>query len=179
MKAIVYTSNTGTTKEYAGLLGNKTSLPVYSLDEAKSKVKPGSDIIYLGWLMASGVKGLKEASKRYTVCAICAVGMGKTGTQLDEVRKRNAISNHIPLFTLQGGFDMKKLHGIYKFMMSVMVKTVGKELTGKSDRTPDEDVMLDMILHGGNKVSEENLKAVLDWYYAQGVESMSGQKRKD
>ena len=37
----------------------------------------------------------------------------------------------------------------------------------KSDRTPEEDDMLDMMLHGGERVKEENLGAVLDWYSAQ------------
>ena len=37
----------------------------------------------------------------------------------------------------------------------------------KKDRTPDEDDMLDMMLHGGERVKEENLGAVLDWYSAQ------------
>ena len=65
MEAIVYTSNTGTTKEYAKLLSDKLSLPYYSLDEIKNKVKPGGKIIYLGWIMASGVKGYKKAIKDY------------------------------------------------------------------------------------------------------------------
>ena len=59
---------------------------------------------------------------------------------------------------------MNKLHGIYKFMMKTMKKFVGKSLAEKPDRTPEEDDMLDMMLHGGERVSEENLKAVLDWY---------------
>lgn len=33
--AIVYTSNTGHTLQYAVLLGKKIDIPVYSLDEAK------------------------------------------------------------------------------------------------------------------------------------------------
>ena len=88
MKAIVYTSNTGTTKEYAELLSDKLSLPYYSLDEIKYKVKPGSKIIYLGWIMASGVKGYKKVVKDYDVRAVCAVGMGATGTQVKEVRTK-------------------------------------------------------------------------------------------
>lgn len=35
MKAIVYISNTGHTKKYAELIGEKTGLPVYELSEAK------------------------------------------------------------------------------------------------------------------------------------------------
>ena len=164
MEAIVYTSNTGTTKEYAKLLSDKLSLPYYSLDEIEHKVKPGGKIIYLGWIMASGVKGYKKAIKDYDVCAVGAVGMGATGTQVKEVRTKSSI----PVFTLQGGFDVKKLHGIYKIMMTIMVKTAGKGLANKQDRTQEEDQMLEMMLHGGKYVDEKNLKAILDWYGKRG-----------
>lgn len=52
-------------------------------------------------------------------------------------------------------------------MMEIMVKTVGKALAEKKDRTPDEDDMLDMMLHGGERVKAENLSAVLNWYHTQ------------
>lgn len=163
MKAIVYTSNTGTTAEYAKLLGRKTGLSVYEMQEAKC-VEEGSEIIYFGWIMASGVKGYKDAAKKWKIRAVCAVGMGATGTQEKEVRERNQISSQIPLFTLQGGFYISKLHGIFKFMMKVMIKTAGKALAEKSDKTPDEERMYEMMIHGGDYVSEENLKAVYDWW---------------
>ena len=90
--------------------------------------------------------------------------MGQTGTQLKEVRDKNAIPQRIPLFTLQGNFDVKKLHGVYRFMMNVMVKTAGKGLTNKIDRTPAEDDMLDMMVNGGKRVSLQKLKAITEWY---------------
>ena len=155
MRAIIYTSNTGSTAEYAQLLGNELNLPVHSLQQAKNKVPAGSEIIYLGWIMAGGIKGYKEAAKLYKVRAVCGIGMGQTGTQLKEVRDKNAIPQRIPLFTLQGNFDVKKLHGAYRFMMNVMVKT---------DRTPEEDDMLDMMVNGGKRVSLQNLNAVTEWY---------------
>ena len=155
MKAIIYTSNTGRTAEYAQLLGKELNLPVHSLQQAKNKVLVGSEIIYLGWIMAGGIKGYKEAAKLYKVRAVCGIGMGQTGTQLKEVRDKNAIPQRIPLFTLQGNFDVKKLHGAYRFMMNVMVKT---------DRTPEEDDMLDMMVNGGKRVSLQNLNAVTEWY---------------
>lgn len=164
MKAIIYTSNTGSTAEYAQLLGNELNLPVHSLQQAKHKVPAGSEIIYLGWIMAGGIKGYKEAVKLYKVRAVCGVGMGQTGTQLKEVRDKNAIPQRIPLFTLQGNFDVKKLHGAYRFMMNVMVKTVGKGLANKTDRTPGEDDMLDMMVNGGKRVSLQNMKAITEWY---------------
>ena len=164
MKAIIYTSNTGSTAEYAQLLGKELNLPVHSLQKAKNKVPAGSEIIYLGWIMAGGIKGYKEAAKLYKVRAVCGVGMGQTGTQLKEIRDKNVIPKRIPLFTLQGNCDVKKLHGAYRFMMNVMVKIAGKGLENKTDRTPEEDDMLDMMVNGGKRVSLQNLKAVTEWY---------------
>lgn len=60
MKAIIYTSNTGSTAEYAQLLGNELNLPVHNLQQAKNKVPAASEIIYLGWIMAGGIKGYKR-----------------------------------------------------------------------------------------------------------------------
>lgn len=68
---------------------------------------------------------------------------------------------------LKNRVALQKLHGVYRLMMEIMVKTAGKALAEKKDRTPDEDDMLDMMLHGGERVKEENLGAVLDWYSAQ------------
>lgn len=164
IRAIIYTSNTGSTAAYAKLLGEQINLPVYPLSEARDRVSAGSGVVYMGWLMAGGIKGYKAAAKRYSICAVCGVGMGRTGTQLDEVRKSNCISSDTPLFTLQGGFDRQKLRGVYRFMMNIMAKTAGKALAEKQNRTSEEDEMLSMMLHGGNRVSIENLSGILEWY---------------
>lgn len=127
----------------------------------------GTDVIYLGWIMAGSVKGYAAAAKRYNVRVVCGVGMGQTGTQTDSVRKNTSVPANISIFTLQGNFDVKKLHGLYRPMMEIMVKTAGKGLAEKKDRTPEEDDMLGMMLHGGERVKIGNLSAVLDWYSAQ------------
>ena len=59
MKAIVYTSNTGSTARYAKLLGHETGLPVYTSETANRNLPAGAEIIYLGWIMASEIKGYK------------------------------------------------------------------------------------------------------------------------
>ena len=167
MNAIIYTTNTGSTERYARLLAGQTGLSACSLAEAKKKIPAGAEIIYLGWIMAGAVKGYAEAAKRYRVRAVCGVGMGRTGTQTDSVRKKTAIPAQIPVFTLQGNFDVKKLHGVYRPMMEIMVKTAGRSLAEKRGRTPEEDDMLDMMLRGGERVRAGNLSAVLDWYNEQ------------
>lgn len=162
--AILYTSNTGFTRQYAQMLGGKLGLPVYPLQEAFSELPRGSSVIYLGWLMAGKVQGYAQAAKRYRIGAVCGVGMGATGSQIQDLRRANALPDSLPVFTMQGGFDMNRLRGIYKFMMMVMAKTAGKGLADKTDRTPEEDAMLELLLHGGSRVSEDNLKSVLEWY---------------
>ena len=102
--AILYTSNTGHTRQYARMLGEKTGLPVYALEEGLSQLPSGCRIIYLGWIHASHVKGYSRAAKHCSVCAVCGVGLCDTGTQTSEVRKATAIPENIPLFTLQGGY---------------------------------------------------------------------------
>lgn len=158
-EAIIYTSNTGHTAAYAKLLGEKTDLPVYTLSEAKKQLEPGAPIVYLGWLFANSIKGYKKAAKKYTVCAVCGVGLCETGTLLEEVRKANALADSIPLFTLQGGMDRTKLHGVYKMMINMLTKG----LSEKAQRSEQEEKMLILLQEGGNYVSEENLFAVLDW----------------
>ena len=165
--AIIYTTNTGSTERYAQLLAGQTGLPAYSWKEAGNAVSAGAEVIYLGWIMAGSVKGYAGAAKRYQVRAVCGIGMGQTGTQTDRVREKSAIPDGIPLFTLQGNFDVKKLHGIYRPMMEIMVQTAGKSLAKKKNRTSEENDMLDMMLHGGERVKMENLLTVLDWYGEQ------------
>ena len=164
MEAIIYTTNTGSAEQYAKMLAEQTGLSVFSMEEAKSEVEEGSEIMYLGWIMAAQVKGYKTAAKKYKIRAVCAVGMEKTGTRTEEIRKKTFVPAEVPLFTLQGNFNVKKLHGFYRLMMSMMVKMVTKQLVAKTDRTQRENEMLEIMLQGGENVRKENLAEVLDWY---------------
>ena len=167
MEAIIYTSNTGSAERYARLLAEQTGLPTYSLAEAKEAVPAGAEVIYLGWIMAGSVKGYGAAAKRYRVRVLCGVGMWQTGTQADNVRKKMAIPAEIPVFTLQGNFDLQKLHGLYHFLMVLVVKTAGKRLANKAQRTPEEEDVLELMQHGGERVGLDQLSEVLAWYNGQ------------
>ncbi len=160
MNAIVFTSNTGHTAEYAKMLGEKTGLPVYSLKEAQKTLESNTPIIYLGWLFANTVKGYKKASRKFKICAVCAVGLCDTGTAITEVRKANAMSDELPLFTMQGGMDKAKLHGINKFMINMLTKG----LTSKNEKTKDDERMLELLTHDKNYLSEENTIAFMEWF---------------
>ena len=68
--AIIYTSKTGHTRQYALLLGKEIGLPVYSYDESVSQLPGGSNVIYMGWIHASHVKGFSGAAKRFSVSPV-------------------------------------------------------------------------------------------------------------
>lgn len=160
MKAIVYTSKCGHTAEYAGILGKLTGLPVYSLKDAEKQLENGTSVIYLGWLMASMVQGFKKAAKKSKISAVCAVGLCDTGALLSEVQKANALPEGFPLFTMQGGMDKTKLHGPYKLMINMLTKG----LASQKERTETDELMLYLLTHGENLVSEKNTTAFMEWY---------------
>lgn len=160
MNAIVFTSNTGHTAEYAKILGTKTGLPVYSLKDAQKALESNTPIIYLGWLFANTVKGYKKASQRFNICAVCAVGLCDTGTAISEIRKANTMSCELPLFTMQGGMDKAKLHGINKLMISMLTKG----LSSQKEKSKDDERMLELLTHDRNYVSENNTLAFMEWF---------------
>ena len=158
-KAIVFTSNTGFTARYAALLSEKLGIPAYALAEALKQLPAGTPVIYMGWLMASSVKDYKKASKRFAIEAVIGVGLGDTGAQDDAARKACRLPAEAPVFTLQGGMDHTKLAGGYKVGIDILTKV----MSAKKNRTPDEDKMLDLLLKGGDYVSDKELAAVLKW----------------
>lgn len=155
-EALVYTSATGSTRRYAELISRATGLPAYDLSLGLGPDK-GRPVLYLGWLCAGGIKGLKKARKRYDVRAVCAVGMAEPEA---EYTKKLAEDNKLgatPIFYLRGGYDPDKLTGIYRLMMKPMVKMVAK--------APAEDeqaaAMKEAFVQGGDWVTEEQIVPVL------------------
>ena len=158
--AILYTSNTGHTCQYAHLLGDRLGLSVYSLPDANKQLPKGSPVIYLGWLHASHVKGYAKAARRFDLRAVCAVGLCDTGTLTDQVRKATSIPEGIPLFTLQGGIDRSRLKGMDKLMISMLTKG----LASQKQRSAQDERMLELLSRDESYVSLENLSEVLRWY---------------
>jgi hypothetical protein len=143
------------------MLSSLTSLPAIRLGEERKFLSKSDEIIYLGWVMASSIKGYKKARKRYTVRAIGAICLGPCGSQLEEISKTENLSADIALFTVQGGMKRDELRGFNRFMINMLVKILQKN----ESRTEGEDAMLNMILEGGDFVSEEKIEPLAVWYH--------------
>lgn len=160
MQAIVYTSHTGHTAQYARLLSARMGLPAYDLRQAVKTLPKGTEVLYLGWLCASSVKGYAKAKRRFRLVAVCGVGLCDTGCLIDEVRHAISLPADIPLFTLQGGIDLGALKGVYK----MMIATLTKVFVNKKDKTPDDERMIALLTHTADYVSPDHLAAVLAWH---------------
>lgn len=164
ISGIVYTSNSGYTAQYARLLGDALGLPVTDLKWGADP-HPGREVIYLGWVMAGGVVGCSKAKKLYTVRAVCAVGMAPASKAAGEkFHQKLGLPPEVPAFALQGGFDIRKLHGPYKWIMQAKSAQIRKSLEGKAVRNTSQQLMYDMVTKGASAVKAENLAEVVRWY---------------
>lgn len=148
--AVVYTSHTGFTARYARALAAKTGLPCRSLEEPGPR---GQRVVYLSWLRAGSLCGLKKAQGRYDVAALGVVGMSPTpnGKAMEDMT--------LPAFYLPGGYAPEKLKGVYKLMMAAM----GKALSRTPPKDPEETAMLRAFREGCDWVDEKHLEPLLAW----------------
>ena len=66
MKAVVYTSQTGFTAWYARLLAEKAGLPAIPLERAARELGRQDGVVFLGWLCAGRISGLKKARRSFS-----------------------------------------------------------------------------------------------------------------
>lgn len=160
--AVVYTSSMGHSKRYASMISEKLGLPMYELIEASRSLEKGSSIIYVGWLFANRVKKYKKAARRYTICTVCAVGLCDTATMKDEVRDAFKIPDNIQLFTVQGGIDKTKLHGVNNLLIRMLLSGLSKQ----ENRTPQDQRIYELLREDADYVCEDNLKEMFEYYEA-------------
>lgn len=158
VSAVVYASSTGFTARYAQMIAQRAGLPACRLGDGGAP-PPGTAALYLGWLCAGGIKGLKKARRRYDLRAVCAVGMAPAQENYTaKIRRENSLEA-LPFFYLRGGYAPERLTGLYKLMMAPVSKMVSK--------APAEDEsaieMREAMLHGGDWVNEVYLDPVLAW----------------
>lgn len=156
-KAIIYKSSTGHTEQYAKLLSEKLGIPCYREKEAKKEIKNGEKIIYLGWLCASNISGLKKAQKRYTIECCGAVGIYPEGEEyLKSLKDSNQIEQE-NFFYLRGGIDYTKLKGIKKKVLQMVGSAMEKE------NKLENKELISVFKYGNNFVNEANLEPMIQY----------------
>lgn len=163
MSTIIYQTNTGSTKRYAEMLSEKLSLPLYPLSEAEN-VSPDEEIIFLGWVMAGEIQGLSQARAKFrNIRCICAVGITNNDKNTAEVEEKNSVTE--PFFTLPGDFHIDRLKGMYKMMMSMMIKMLKSKL--KEKPAAESEKIMTIFENGVDQVSEDKLDGVISFLSTQ------------
>ena len=164
---IVYRSNTGFTKEYAEMLAKAEHLKLYSLARA-GEPEEGTEVFFMGPLMAGHIAGVDQAVKRFRVKGVCGVGMSPPSRQVLDTLTRANYVNGAPIFYLQGGWAPKKVGWVRRRMVNLVTRSMRQSLRGKgSRRTPQEEKLLEMLEKGGSFVSFENLGTIRAWMKEQ------------
>ena len=171
--AIVYTSQTGFTARYAALLAERTGLPCRPLKEAAALPR-GTAVIYLGWLCAGGIKGLKGAVIHDPVTTTDElIPSGETSSYRSNPLRlaEFTLSRREPAYVGRakavaeieaerlGGDAPEKLTGFYRAMMAPMARLVSRAPA----ETEADRAMRDAFRDGGDWVSPERLAPVLAW----------------
>ena len=155
IKAIVYKSNTGYTKQYAEMLGESLKVPVYNLKVAKLKLKKNDEIVFLGWICATKIQGLSKI-KNYNIKCIGAVGVYTIEKNyIESLIQANKVN--VKLFYLRGGLDLNKLTGLKKKVLQFVGNMIEKE-----NKTENQE-MIKLFKNGANYVSDKNLKPILEY----------------
>lgn len=145
--AIVYSSCTGSSKRYAEMLSAQLHIPAHPL--GKEPLRPGSKIIFVGWVFAGKVMGYKKAAKKYDVGAVVSVGMSPVGPKSEDLaRKANSLGAGMKVFCRQGGFNINKLPLPFKLIMQVKNKEIAERFEGRSDLSPQEQATYTMASTG-------------------------------
>ena len=159
VKAIVYKSETGFTKEYAEILSKKINVPCYTLEEAKKNLNKSDEIVYLGWICAGSIKGVNRVRNKYQVKCYGAVGaFPKDDKYIESLVKSNELEKG-KLFYLRGGINFKKLKGYKK----LIVKIVGNVLEKNNKDKEGSEELIRLFNEGASFVESKNLDEMIDY----------------
>lgn len=156
IKAIIYNSSTGHTFRYAKMLSEKLDIPCYAIKDANRKFNSNDEIIYLSWVCANMITGIKKIRNKYNVKCYGVVGLyPKSEENTNNLIKTNNIDK--PVFYLQGGLDYNKLN----WLKTKILHMVGKYLEKENNKQSTQ--LAKIFENGADFVTEENLKEILEF----------------
>ncbi len=166
IRAVIYKSATGSCERYARVMSRMLAIPAYPAD--RCPLPKGIEVVYVGWIMGGRVSGLDKALKNYKVCGVVQVGMSPPGAALGETCwKNHSLASDIPVFTLQGGFDMSKLSAPLRLIMKKINRGIVARLEAKDALSDAEKATLEMARNGkGEPATWDGILEVVDWAVA-------------
>ena len=151
---IIYTSQTGFTKKYAGWLAERMDADLLDLKEAQKKntmfFEEYQAIVYGGWAMAGKIVKSKwflekaSAWKDKKLAMFCVGGSPNDNPDIDTFLQNALTDNqkkYIKVFYCQGGFNYEKMKAPSRVAMKMFVSS----LKNKKGATEEEKIMAEKM----------------------------------
>lgn len=143
--AVIYHSQTGFTKRYAGWIADATDADCFELSEAKKKdLSVYEAIIFGGWACAGSISKLRwfknnmDQWKDKKLVAFCVGGSPFDNPEIIPALEKNfsgAELRRVRVFYCPGGINYEKMSGRSRLMMKLFVKA----LNAKEQKTEEEE----------------------------------------
>jgi len=169
---VIYTSQTGFTKRYAGWISEELNADLYDLNDVKKKTEsffePYEAIIYAGWCMAGMVVKVKWFHEKAVhwegkKLAVVAVGASPNENPDVEVALKNLLTDeqrkYIKAFYCQGGIAYDKMNIASRTAMKIFANSLKK----KKDATEAEREMGEYISHSYDISDRKFIEPVVDY----------------
>ncbi len=165
---IVFNSYHGYVKRYVDIIGNALGCDAVPADKVRLDMFVGYDkILYIGSVRDNVVSGLKKFSDYFDAIfrrlIICGVGM--TPYRADKPRriKDSSISvayeKFIPVFYVQGGFELEELSRTEKFSIAWKIR----QIKTANILTDDDTFLMNAVNTPVDEVKIENIQPLIDY----------------
>ncbi len=172
---VVFYSKHGYVKRYVDIIGNAIGCDAVPVEKLKADMLGRYDkILYIASVTNFAMRGLKKFADFYDICykklVMCGVGLSPYRNYLPSRVKQASISvayeKFIPVFYMQGGFDVDELTRTEKFSIAMRMRSIKM-----SEVLEDEDkFLLDAANTPVDEVKLENAKPLIDYLEGREVD---------
>jgi len=155
MVTIVYSTQGGSSRRYAGWLSERLNAPCYQTGSVPEDVD--DDIVFVGWRSGPAVVGLNDVPRRDRVIAVICVGLERYDEKaMENIRKKNSVDE---LFYVRGAMDRKTL----RFGQKLLLAAVSIKMR-LFNRSPEDRRVREVMDRGGDLSSEDQLDGFVVWF---------------
>ena len=154
IKAVLYHSNSGFTKQYALLFSKNLKVPCYDIKNVPKNLKK-EEVIFLGNVFDGIIEGYSKAQKKYNLVFSVAVGLNEpTEKVIKNLKEINKIKEKF--YYLKGGFDLSKLSKFKQLTVNAY-----NVMYGKKEITKERQEVLKYFKTKITFVSEKKVKSII------------------
>ncbi len=165
---IIFRSAHGYSKRYVDILGNALGCDAVPSDKFRGEMIPGYDkILYIGGVRGNVINGFKHIAgyveAMFKKLIVCGVGMRPFSKEAADAVKSATVSvayeKFIPVFYVQGGFDMSELSRSERLTVGMAARQIKmSNIIGE-----DETFILNALVQPFDEVKQSNIQPLIDY----------------